>query len=351
MKTLKLLTALMALFLFLSCSETFTPTMSETPPLIGNSTRAVVLQSDATVTLLAGQTIPVGTVSAVVEGNDLVVTYSTVDGWLLYETHLWAGTSLSEMPQNNKGNPKLGLFPYNSGELAGVSTYSVNVPLATFGLDQSMTSCDDVLAFLVTHAVVKKSDGSGGYQAETAFGEGTRLVQKGSWATWFSLLLGCDNDEPKEGRTETAFAFGNNYATCFIDGIDDNGDGIIDFQSNRWGWSNGELIEGTYSFEIYAGAGQCDLTKGTYVGDLTVVYSNGTATATYIMLPEYTMAETHLYIGNEPLPRKDGEYTVAPGQYGAIHELEYASEDEYVITGLTGTIYVVAHAVVVFPEE
>ena len=39
-----------------------------------------------------------------------------------------------------------------------------------------------------------------------------------------------------------------------------------------WGWSNGALSEGTYYFDIFAGAGQCDRTKGALVGLLTVDY-------------------------------------------------------------------------------
>ena len=59
----------------------------------------------------------------------------------------------------------------------------------------------------------------------------------------------------------------------------------------------------------------------------------------------FTMDETHLYVGSEPLPRKNGEYTVAPGQYGNIHTLSGASSDSFTVSGLSGNIYVVAHAV------
>lgn len=66
----------------------------------------------------------------------------------------------------------------------------------------------------------------------------------------------------------------------------------------------------------------------------------------------YNMVETHLYVGGEPLARSNGEYTVAPGQYLAIHsELNNVATDSYTITGLSGEVYVVAHATVAgFPS-
>jgi len=103
------------------------------------------------------------------------------------------------------------------------------------------------------------------------------------------------------------------------------------------------------TFDIYAAAGQCDLTAGTLVGTLLVDYSPvaGYAWVTFYMNPPYTMDENHLYVGNEILPRDaNGEYTVAPGQYPYIHEdLDGATTDTYMIW-VSGNIYVVAHAVV-----
>ena len=303
-----------------------------------NKDALVQIQGTSCVTLLAGQTVQAGTVCSAIEGESIKVTYTTGNGFQLYGAHLWAGTNLASMPQTNSGNPKLGNFPYNAGTLAGVSSYSFYVPLSTFGLNSSMTSCAPVTGYLVAHAVVKRQLADGTIQSETAYGEGTRLVQRGNWATWFSITLTCVSNEPPVVATcETAFAYGNQDATCFI------GSGVI--STNRWGWYNGPLGAGSYSFPIYAGAGRCDLNKGTNVGSLTVSYDGTTARVTYSMLPGFTMDETHLYVGAEPLPRLNGEYTVAPGQYGNIHTLSAASSDAFTVSGLSGNIYVVAHAV------
>ena len=91
---------------------------------------------------------------------------------------------------------------------------------------------------------------------------------------------------------------------------------------------------GTYTFPVYAGAGQCDITKGTYVGDVTAVYSGGTVSFTYNFEPGFSTSETHFYAGKTTVARdKKGKPTVAPGQYK-------------IGTGLTGGIYIIAHAVV-----
>jgi len=60
------------------------------------------------------------------------------------------------------------------------------------------------------------------------------------------------------------------------------------------------------------------------------------------------MDATHLYVGTEHLPRKkNGDFTTAPGQYPYKHDpLNDVTTDTYTVTGLSGEIYVVAHAVV-----
>jgi hypothetical protein len=140
-----------------------------------------------------------------------------------------------------------------------------------------------------------------------------------------------------DGECETAFAYHGDY----------DGECFSYYGFSRWGWSIGPLSAGDYTFDIYAGAGQCDMSKGTLVGKLYVYYHGSTAWVTYTMTSDFTMDETHLYVGSEILPRdKNDEYTVAPGQYPFIHDPIDLKVDYYEITGLSGDIYVVAHAVV-----
>ncbi len=136
---------------------------------------------------------------------------------------------------------------------------------------------------------------------------------------------------------ETAYAFGDNSANCFL--------AIPGVRSNNWGWSNGPIGAGTYSWPIYAGAGQCDILKGTLVGTLNVVYDLTTATITFNMGSNVSLSATHLYVGNDILAKKNNKWTTAPGQFPYKHEnLNGANVDSYTITGLSGKIYIAAHS-------
>lgn len=138
-----------------------------------------------------------------------------------------------------------------------------------------------------------------------------------------TIPLECDEEKELSG-CETAFAKGDNGETCFI------GNGF-----NRWGWTIGPLADGAEgSYEVYAGAGQCDTAKGVLVGSVDVSYIGGEVSVTYNIDDTYEVSETHTYAGSTMYPiAKNGKETVAPGQY-------------YIEENLSGEIYVIAHAVV-----
>lgn len=324
--------------------------------------RAVSIADESTcVTLFAGQTIDAGTVCVIVDNSvdtsaqceaegstgALNVVYATANGWELTEAHLAAGDELSDIPVNRKGNPKIGNFPYNSGDITGATAHSFQVPLCEFGLDGAQDSCDPVNAYFAAHAALRKDNGDGSYQTETGWGDGDGLVDQGSWAMFFNLLLECGDTPPNppEEECETAFAKAES-GTCFI-GADFDGDGEDDGFS-RWGWSNGPIAPGTSeTWPVYAAAGQCDVSKGTLIGNIAVAYgSDGSATLAFDRAADFYLDEEHLYVGNEPLARDvNGEYTVAPGQYPVVNDLDNATHTDNTVTGLSGDIYVVYHAV------
>jgi hypothetical protein len=139
----------------------------------------------------------------------------------------------------------------------------------------------------------------------------------------------------------TAYAYYAGHATCFLN---------LGF--SKWGWTNGPLGPGSYVFQLWAGAAKCDTSKGRLVGQVTVNYNGSTAVVTYQMYEDNYMTATHLYVGSNRLPRdKNGKETVTPGQYPYVHgSLNNATTDTYTVTGLSGNIYVVAHAVVCWFE-
>jgi len=169
------------------------------------------------------------------------------------------------------------------------------------------------------------------------------LAQEGTQNRHFDFDITIDyNCTCVPGNCETAYAYGGCcYAHCFLNQY-------FGQSFNNWGWTNGPLPPScrVRVFDIYAGAAHCDLWRGKKVGWLTVNYNGSTALVTYNMYYGYKMDETHLYVGNQPWPRKNGDYTVAPGQYPYSHNLNNASTDWYRVTGLSGNIYIIAHAVV-----
>jgi len=147
---------------------------------------------------------------------------------------------------------------------------------------------------------------------------------------------------------ETAWAYGGGYAKPNWDYVN----------NNNWGWTNGPLSEGSYEWEVYAGAGQNILSKGTLVGTVSVNYTGGCVNVTYSVDPGYYLGETHLWVGNDVLPKvtqgKKTVYTNAPGQfpYGVNYGFDPADSDtwetewQWTGCGFEGDIYVAAHGVV-----
>ena len=160
------------------------------------------------------------------------------------------------------------------------------------------------------------------------------------------VLLKFDIDCTPVMSCETSYAYGegNSLQTlCFLN--------IPNKQGNNWGWTN-QIGPGTYDWPIYAGAGQCDISKGTEVGNLHVVYASGTVTITYQMFPGYEqqLSDTHVWVGTGTnlLPKKNnGKWDSAPGQFN------HNGLNPVVVNGLSGNIWIAAHAGVcwqVFPD-
>ncbi|MDH3268233.1 MAG: DNRLRE domain-containing protein [Ignavibacteria bacterium] len=152
----------------------------------------------------------------------------------------------------------------------------------------------------------------------------------------YSLLkFEFETPPPVVYNCETAYAYGegNSLSTlCFLD--------IPNKQGNNWGWTN-QIGPGTYNWPIYAGAGQCDISKGTLVGTLDVVYASGEVTITYNIDPLYTLGDTHVWVGEGEnlLPKKsNGKWDSAPGQFN------HNGVNPVVVSGLTGNIWIAAHS-------
>lgn len=133
-----------------------------------------------TVNLIAGQNHIAGTVTVDVEGDNLIITYTTNDDWTLGATHL-SITNCEEgsFPSTNSGNPKIGRFEYSSTHDNGTTEVVYTIPL------------DEVTEefCFAAHAEVS------GPTQETAWAEGADFGGN-SWAMFVeATLTECDTDD------------------------------------------------------------------------------------------------------------------------------------------------------------
>lgn len=134
-----------------------------------------------TITLLAGQNINVGSITISNDGENLYVRYETINGWVIRATHLYVGP-LENVPDNKSGNPKVGKFPYKEIFIPCVTSYEYVIPLVGLGEDFIVAAHADVL--LLNNGRCTHSGPWRVLQQETAWGDGERFVDRGSWATY-----------------------------------------------------------------------------------------------------------------------------------------------------------------------
>ncbi len=126
-----------------------------------------------------------------------------------------------------------------------------------------------------------------------------------------------------DGDHETAYAFGN---------LEFCGDGL---GLTRWGWVNEIAVvpgeSGSITQPIYAGAGQCDTSKGTYIGTLTIEWVAGanevTVTASHQIDGPYHVDTTHTWIDFD-LP----DNIIANGNFTVVNDNDQVSSDSASVT-------------------
>ncbi|MEJ2597737.1 MAG: hypothetical protein P8Z00_05350 [Anaerolineales bacterium] len=138
-------------------------------------------------------------------------------------------------------------------------------------------------------------------------------------ASWtLPAVYGLDNMDEKTASDscdvlqpvfETAYAMGDDpddNPVCFTDDP---------YNQGNWGWVNGNgttsIVPGSYEWDVWAGAAQCDTNNGTLVGTVTVNYDAGTGvvSVTWNIDPLYILGDTHIYASYDP------PSTFSPGQW------------------------------------
>lgn len=143
------------------------------------------------VPLIAGKTIPAGTVECWIEGGTLYVRYLVGEGWSLKETHLAVAADLSGIPMTPSGNPQPGRFPMGTSHMPFVQEYTYSVDIESYGLTEAAT-----ITFAAHAALVRIDEDLQVLGEESAWAEGERFPhdppgkpkhETGSWAMYFTL--------------------------------------------------------------------------------------------------------------------------------------------------------------------
>lgn len=141
--------------------------------------------------LMAGQTIPAGSVTVENDGQYLYVNYRTDGTWLITETHLAVATRPEDLPQTGKGNA----IP---GQFADQTTHDPGVTEVTHTLDVSAWPAGTPL-YIAAHSVVVSAAGT-----ETAWGQGLAFPGK-NWAMYFGhTVQACEPPPQYPGIIEFA---------------------------------------------------------------------------------------------------------------------------------------------------
>jgi hypothetical protein len=209
MKKISLTLLLAAIVTVISCKKTSVTTDTQesrtSNPTVVQTVNSYCGQTQSQ-TLLAGQFINSGSVTVANDQTNLYVTYTTIGGWKIQKTHLYAG-KCANIPTTNSGNPQVGLFPLQTTYNPLVTQFTYTIPLS------SLDSCYCVAA----HAEVVLLDSQGNIiQTETGWAQGS-TIGGNSWAMKFNYCTqACTSNtsvttcsiNPGDFRTQTQGGWG-----------------------------------------------------------------------------------------------------------------------------------------------
>jgi len=139
-------------------------------------------------TFLAGQSINVGTVTVWNDATNLYVAYQLDGNYQLKTTHMYVG-SCSTIPVNGAGNPRIGLYPYQTTHADNTQLYVYVVPLSSL---PSGCLCVSSHAEVVAY-------GTNGSQTfnQTGWAQGEQINDGGSWAMKFGYCIQQCEEQPR----------------------------------------------------------------------------------------------------------------------------------------------------------
>ena len=340
------------LVLIVSCENSQAPTSDNITMPTGRDVGPEIIDPNVspcgepkTVELWAGQTTDAGSVTIYNEEDSLYITVYSEEGFQNVDEQIkiWVGTDYSTIPGGGTARPPTGQFPYKYTIYPADTVFTAVILLDDIAL---LNGCDEDV-FVLVHADVLADNGNGGTTEETAWG-GDEPGPGNAW--WFFSIYTiqcCGGTPPPLDNSETAFAKGG-WVFASKDKANPENLPSLELTKMRWGWAINILDDGDYTYEIWAGAGLNDTSKGTLVGDLFVNKTGNDVNISYNLDQGFEMQEVHIY-ADDLSPT-----TVAPGQYGHIAYFDpmvvtYSSD--FIIEDLNGDgIWIIAHAVVCWEE-
>lgn len=309
----------------------------------GVESTAVEYCGTQTYKLTAGRTIEAGSVVISNDASNLYVTVTSYAGFQNEQENIkmWLGTDLSLLNGGGLERPSAGGFPYKTTVTSG-NTYTFTVALNAIPF-YDVTKCGLQALYAVVHVDALVSDGNGGTSAETAFG-GDTPGSGNAW--WFYAVYTpqcCETPPPPPAeKLGTAFAKGGYVFTTDKKSNPENLPSL-GLTRNRWGWAINLVSPGSYTFDLYVGAGLNFTSKGLKAGTVAIDFDGTQATVTYNLSTGYSIEEAHVYAGDlKPS-------TIAPGQYGNTYYFDpYATTHTstyYVSDTNSDGVWFIAHAV------
>lgn len=296
-----------------------------------------------TFTLWAGQTINAGTVTVSNDATNLYVTVVSNGGYTGTENiKMWLGTDLTLVNGGGASRPNAGHFPYKVTVPQGETTYTFTVPLYTIPF-YNVNECGVQSIYVFVHADVLAINDDGSISSETAWSGNITGPGKAWWYYSTYIPACCETTPPTGGdKLGTAFAKGG---YVFTTDKKSNPEKLpsLNLTKNRWGWAINLTQAGTYTFDLWVGAGLNDLSKGLLVGDVVISFNGTQAVITYNLDYGYSIEEAHVFAGDfRPT-------TLAPGQYGNTFYFNPFATTHSFTVDVTDTnsdgVWFIAHAV------
>ncbi len=196
-------------------------------------------------TLLAGQTIPAGTVKIYNTRDSLKVEAVTEDGWLIEEIQIFAGDSATPIPMTKDGNVVFGKFPFKALYDVPRPEHTQAVPFLTLGFAWGSPYETERLQKVVVHADLVKLDAAGtviATEGAWAFHQDYSIDIPGAQWGWY---MEYEMAHPKRGHFWDSPVDGLSYSTGAGSGKTEEGGAFDYFPGEKVTFAVGDVPLGT----------------------------------------------------------------------------------------------------------